>query len=613
MVYRLKVELVGGWYWGDETVERVMDVAGSFTLEDLCWDILKSVDFDFEHMYAFRFHKEEYIGGPPFADRDARCDVELKSLGLKKRNVLHLIYDFGDYWEFKITVQNIMDIPEGSTVIVASRGSVEQYPSYDDDWDGTDDDWDGTDDDWDGAEDDWDEDDWDGAEGEWDEDEDDWDEDDWDEDDWDEDDWDEDDWDEDDWDDEPIDVSWDYTPSDALYDAAFRYKETALWEKLSETEFFAVVLHDGTTGFVSIMGRAKAHCAIGLYLSQGSLDLIRRINSGMEESPFIDGYTGASHDCLQLILDEKEFLNISELSALQTYADSHGLTLEGEFGYPHFWRMKPYYTPWHPISELEEKYLEDAAGAAIFLAEYLKKHKKTTIGLKEQGSAPGAIPTIVRTEDGYEFGEKTDMPAVSMEEYPSPSEWDNALMLKLRRMKRRETLQCRLIRHSVPVQNNPEEAPYYPAVLFCVDPQTGYALPPILAEEKEDTPENIINEFLQTLIRNKYRPSKILVSDSRTFALLEPALKTANIELEKVEEEEMDELDQVLDDFLEFSVGNEKNVYEEMIAIAIAVLEAPDSKIKTMPKELRDMFEQMLKVSVFPEDLAEKLKKKLKL
>ena len=51
-----------------------------------------------------------------------------------------------------------------------------------------------------------------------------------------------------------------------LYAAAFRYKRTKLWKKLSESELFAIRLRNGETGYISIMGEYGELCALGLYI-----------------------------------------------------------------------------------------------------------------------------------------------------------------------------------------------------------------------------------------------------------------------------------------------------------------------------------------------------------
>ena len=57
--------------------------------------------------------------------------------------------------------------------------------------------------------------------------------------------------------------------TDEMLMAAFRYRETHLWEWLDDSMVFAFVLSDGETGYCSVMGNAcltKKTGVIGLLL-----------------------------------------------------------------------------------------------------------------------------------------------------------------------------------------------------------------------------------------------------------------------------------------------------------------------------------------------------------
>ena len=42
--------------------------------------------------------------------------------------------------------------------------------------------------------------------------------------------------------------------SDRLYELAFAYKKTKLWERISDSQLFAVELLNGEIGYICIMG-----------------------------------------------------------------------------------------------------------------------------------------------------------------------------------------------------------------------------------------------------------------------------------------------------------------------------------------------------------------------
>lgn len=70
--------------------------------------------------------------------------------------------------------------------------------------------------------------------------------------------------------------------SDRLYELAFAYRKTKLWEKIKDSQIFAVKLSDGRIGYLSVMGFGGEYRAIGLYIGEerwNSLCTIAKVNS----------------------------------------------------------------------------------------------------------------------------------------------------------------------------------------------------------------------------------------------------------------------------------------------------------------------------------------------
>ena len=114
----------------------VLACPGAMTLHDLAHSILMSFDFDFDHLYEFsmncRLHDPSNYQMRPEDDYEPSCDVELDELGLYKGQNFWFHYDFGDDWVFVVHV-NKVEAGEGGTVrLISRKGSVEQYPSWDD-------------------------------------------------------------------------------------------------------------------------------------------------------------------------------------------------------------------------------------------------------------------------------------------------------------------------------------------------------------------------------------------------------------------------------------------------------------------------------------------------
>ena len=108
------------------------------TLGDLFRMILRSVDFDDDHLYKFRYtdrlgavvtagHSFSQEG--PWAD-----DIAIGTLPLDPGQEMQLTYDFGDNWQFKVKLERIEPAnPKAKKPrILESHGEApEQYPDWD--------------------------------------------------------------------------------------------------------------------------------------------------------------------------------------------------------------------------------------------------------------------------------------------------------------------------------------------------------------------------------------------------------------------------------------------------------------------------------------------------
>lgn len=134
MVYTLKVYPQGR----GTSVYRVLKISGRETLDRLCEVILDSFDFYDEHLYEFcmdnkMYSRNSYQSAPE--GRQPSTRQKIGKLGLIEKQKFALHYDFGDDWMFTINVQKIeADTGKTEPYIVKSKGNIEQYSDWDDDW-----------------------------------------------------------------------------------------------------------------------------------------------------------------------------------------------------------------------------------------------------------------------------------------------------------------------------------------------------------------------------------------------------------------------------------------------------------------------------------------------
>ena len=139
VLYEFRVSLSNKCY-------REILCRGHHTFEDLHLAIQDAFDFDNDHLYSFyldgkkwssRSINHPYCDEPPYSD-----DVLIGGAGLRIKQKILYLFDFGDEWKFNVTLLSIKrseDLPLHPVISKSVGDAPDQYPSYDDD---RDDDWD---------------------------------------------------------------------------------------------------------------------------------------------------------------------------------------------------------------------------------------------------------------------------------------------------------------------------------------------------------------------------------------------------------------------------------------------------------------------------------------
>jgi len=65
---------------------------------------------------------------------------------------------------------------------------------------------------------------------------------------------------------------------DRMYELAFKFRDTKLWNYVYEDELFAVKLSDGRFAFCSIMGNSGQHIALALYIGAEGFESFKMLH-----------------------------------------------------------------------------------------------------------------------------------------------------------------------------------------------------------------------------------------------------------------------------------------------------------------------------------------------
>jgi hypothetical protein len=127
-VYTFKVSLGRIWH-------RVA-IGAQFPLDSLASMILHAVNFDSDHLYKFsyqnRYGVTQEIMHPYMDEGPFTSEVRIGELPLRVGQHMEFIFDFGDWWEFEVTLEQIN--PDKRTQkprILETHGNPpEQYPQW---------------------------------------------------------------------------------------------------------------------------------------------------------------------------------------------------------------------------------------------------------------------------------------------------------------------------------------------------------------------------------------------------------------------------------------------------------------------------------------------------
>lgn len=400
---------------------------------------------------------------------------------------------------------------------------------------------------------------------------------------------------------------------DQLYDAAFRYKKAGIWKKLWDNEVFAIKLTCGETGYISIMGRNGTYCALGLYIGESGFQSYRALANagGYAGSPFRDHEMLLQQDCLQMALENKDDLMPEEVEEVRAYAKKNGIRLSGKNAFPQFIKYEPNCHPWEVKTKEDQQALYEAMESAVLMADLLRTVNPKEIGIMEITPDTGEVPLFEVKGDRLIQAGTAPLPQDKEDVYEYVSATNEIAMTYVKKLPRKGVWEAELVRMMEPVQNHPEETPYYPLVLLVVENKSYFAHPIPMDMHAENHPEEMLDAFADSWKNQKLYPKEIRCRDERTYALLKDFCEKTNVKI-SVFHGEMAALDDVeYELFDHMSAGDEDEMLDEMATVVDALMQMSPSELKMMPEPLKEQLKFMLAQGIFPDDIAAELKKKL--
>ncbi len=328
--------------------------------------------------------------------------------------------------------------------------------------------------------------------------------------------------------------------SDKLYELAFKFRKTKLWDILRRGSFFAVKLSDGRMGYIRLIrdggsnGPQRNIYALELYIGEEGLDSLRTMIKAerlqlepleYQESPLLQS-------CLQCVMVGKVALSEEEQEEAKAFAHSHGIRISGKNAYPLFMKLQPYYYPWRLREEKDQEALCEALAAAIEISRLLEEKTPKDLGLMEVQSNTKEVVLLEWQEDRYVLGKMELLPEKERK-WPTPEICNDISIAKLKKVRRSGIWECGFIRITTPVEDEKGEIPVFPIILFAANSDTGYLLPVSPITHYEENPDELMNIFMEALLKEHICPGEIRVKDSRAYAFFQPFCERLKIAIKE--------------------------------------------------------------------------------
>ena len=399
---------------------------------------------------------------------------------------------------------------------------------------------------------------------------------------------------------------------DKLYEAAFRYKKAGPWKKLWDSEVFAVKLKSGEIGYVSIMGRNGDYNALGLYIGEEgfrSYLLLTDMNrySGSE---FRDHELLLRQKCLQAALESKDELLPEEVEEVRAYAKKNGIRLSGRYSFPQFLKYEPGRHPWRVKTQADMNALFEALETAALLSDALGNRRPDALGILPLQRAGKEIPLFSVDKGKLIQAGVVPLPEMTEEQCAYVKAENQIAVASVKKLPKHGIWEAEMVQLPEAVQEDPEEAPFFPKLLMVVESKSHYLLPEPMMDCGDMDSQAILQAFADAWKEEKTCPKEIRCRDERTYALLKDFCEKAGVKI-GVHKGELPALDDA-QDALWNRMSKENGPEISMEHLVDTFFSMSDEELRAFPKPLVEQIRLLIAQGIFPREIAAALQKRLK-
>ncbi len=286
-----------------------------------------------------------------------------------------------------------------------------------------------------------------------------------------------------------------------LYEVAVTIKNQAPWDTMWDTDLVTIMLPGRNEPiYISVMGRNGECYGIGVYPGYHSIRGFYRIMESSEED--LQANPLVFQNCLMCYYGNRDELAPKERKIIK----SLDLKFRGNNNWIYFRSMKEGYYPWFINSDQAELMISALQNFSIAY-KHLSSGK---IKVEFENGETLAREYLPESEEWLNGAKPMlPIPGISSEVIIE----DELLLNRLQNKPKNTTsVEMDILHLPIPVQDTPDEAPYFPRLLVLIDHRDGILLEQGLLE-KDIRSENAVTDMLIDYISKYGKPSKLLVRD----------------------------------------------------------------------------------------------------
>lgn len=317
-----------------------------------------------------------------------------------------------------------------------------------------------------------------------------------------------------------------------LYQLAYAFRKTKLWNRLMDTELFAVQLDNGEVGICSVMGSLVGVPSVAVYIgTKGLRSLLGIAQWDGVPSPARQHEALFSQCCLKCDFMSKSEIESDRIAEVQTITKKLGIRLSGANSYVSFYSYEPNRLP-VKLPENQEDLFCQALSAALEVAKRIETvADKPRRGFQHFDTATEQIPMLRADENGAWKWDVYDIPELPQEVMPEPIFENELLLHKAKQFSCDAEWMCDVIPGKSPVDMEDGSAPYIPTMLLLVN-ANGMAIPTAGVKDYQTEHAALLDQILESMLEMECVPSKIYVANQKTYSLLRDLCQKLGISLE---------------------------------------------------------------------------------